>query len=198
LASSTREHQSPDWLPPIRNADLLIGFQQSDPTSPPFPSWQPIEPIRRSAFPIQTEISLLQKTVGEGTFIETIWPGMAHWISHLHRGIMEVGARYPFMRYGTDWLAFAHIIIAIFFLGVLRDPVRNIWAIQAGMIACVLVIPLAMVCGPIRGIPFYWRLIDCSFGVFGILPLWIVYGWIRRIEASAPQPAQAAEPPHPA
>jgi hypothetical protein len=25
--------------------------------------------------------------------------------------------------------------------------------------------------GPLRGIPFYWRLIDCSFGVAALLPL---------------------------
>jgi hypothetical protein len=53
------ERQSPDWLPPIRNANLLIGFQQSDPTSPPFSSWQPIEPIRRSAFPAALVFLLL-------------------------------------------------------------------------------------------------------------------------------------------
>jgi hypothetical protein len=40
------------------------------------------------------------------------------------------------------------------------------------MIACVAIIPLAFICGPIRQIPFYWRLIDCSFGVFGIIPLY--------------------------
>ena len=27
--------------------------------------------------------------------------------------------------YGTDWLAFAHITIAVAFLGPLKDPVRN-------------------------------------------------------------------------
>jgi len=85
--------------------------------------------------------------------------------------VMEASERYPFLFYGTDWLAFGHLVIAIAFLGPLRDPVRNIWVIEWGMIACVLVIPTAMLCGPIRGIPFWWRLIDCSFGIFGILPL---------------------------
>ena len=85
--------------------------------------------------------------------------------------VTEANERYPFLFYGTDWLAFGHLVIAIVFLGPLRDPVRNIWVIEWGMIACVLVIPTAMLCGPIRGIPFWWRLIDCSFGIFGILPL---------------------------
>ena len=49
------------------------------------------------------------------------------------------------------------------------------------MIACVLVIPLALVCGPKRGIPFYWQLIDCSFGVGGLLVLAMVYKMIRGI-----------------
>jgi len=30
-----------------------------------------------------------------------------------------------------------------------------------------------MACDPLRGIPPYWQLIDCSFGVFGIIPLWL-------------------------
>lgn len=86
------------------------------------------------------------------------------------------------MSYGTDWLAFAHIVIAVVFIGPLKDPVRNVWVIQFGMIACILIIPLALICGPIRQIPFYWQLIDCSFGVIGIIPLYKCYQLIRRLE----------------
>ena len=107
------------------------------------------------------------------------------WLRHVHAGVSDTWTRYPFIPYGTDWLAFAHIVLAVFFFGPWKDPVRNIWVIEAGMIACLLVIPLAMIMGPIRGIPFWWRLVDCSFGVFGI----ILLGWIRReilaIEASS-------------
>jgi hypothetical protein len=85
------------------------------------------------------------------------------------------------MFYGTDWLAFAHIVIAIAFIGPLRDPVKNVWVVQFGMIACVLVIPTALICGQIRGVPFYWRLIDCSFGVIGIIPLWLSRCCIQRL-----------------
>jgi hypothetical protein len=53
----------------------------------------------------------------------------------------------------------------------LKNPVKNIWVVEFGLIACVSVIPLALICGHIRGIPFPWRLIDCSFGVFGFIPL---------------------------
>ena len=84
--------------------------------------------------------------------------------------------------YGFDWLAFAHIIIAVLFYGVIKDPVRNIWIIQFGMIACVLVIPFAFVMGYFRGIPIWWRLIDCSFGVFGIIPLWLAHHKIIELQ----------------
>jgi hypothetical protein len=39
------------------------------------------------------------------------------------------------------------------------------------MIACLLIIPFALVVGSFREIPFGWRLIDCSFGIFGLIPL---------------------------
>lgn len=81
------------------------------------------------------------------------------------------------------------VVIAVAFIGPLRDPVRNIWVIQFGMIACVAVIPLALIAGGIRGIPLGWQLIDISFGVIGIVPLIIVYRLIRRLERErlAPQ-----------
>ena len=39
------------------------------------------------------------------------------------------------------------------------------------VISGVTAFRLALICGPLRGIPVYWRLIDCSFGVIGIIPL---------------------------
>ncbi|MDR1493168.1 MAG: hypothetical protein LBT05_10655 [Planctomycetaceae bacterium] len=61
----------------------------------------------------------------------------------------------------------ARIVIAISFPG----PVRNIRVIHYAMIACIGILPLSFICGLIRGIPFGWQLIDCSFDVFGIIPL---------------------------
>lgn len=109
------------------------------------------------------------------------WPAMALWITRLHRGLEETASRYPFVLYGTDWLGFAHLMIAVAFIGPLKDPVRNLWVVEFGMIACVLVIPLALIMGPIRGIPVFWRMIDCSFGVVGILPLWLARRDIVRL-----------------
>ncbi len=136
-----------------------------------------------TAFPLVIEVNVLEKIMGRGSSIETIWPEMAHWISFVRQGIIETNANYPFMLYGTDWLGFAHITIAISFIGPLRDPVRNIWGVQFGMIACLLLIPLALICGPARGIPFFWTLIDCSFGIVGIIPLVVAYRYIKRIIA---------------
>jgi hypothetical protein len=55
--------------------------------------------------------------------------------------------------------------------GPYRDLVRNKWIITFGLIACGGVIPLALIAGHVRGIPTAWRLIDCSFGIFGAIPL---------------------------
>ena len=55
------------------------------------------------------------------------------------------------------------------------------------MIACALVIPLALIAGLIRGIPFFWRVIDCSFGVVGIIPLWLARRAIRRVATASPR-----------
>ncbi|WP_330332897.1 hypothetical protein OHS33_26460 [Streptomyces sp. NBC_00536] len=116
------------------------------------------------------------------------------WLRRVGDGLNRADADYPFLLYGTDWLAFAHLVIAVFFYGVHRDPVRNIWIVEAGMIACAGIVPLALVCGPIRGIPFWWSVIDMSFGAFGVIPLLVLRRMIKRLEAmdGAPEVAVAA------
>lgn len=135
-----------------------------------------------TAFPLNWELELLHNTIGEGTTIEKTFPGFSFWITKVHNGLAETYQKYPFIAYGTDWLAFAHIVIAVAFIGPIRDPLKNVWVVEFGIIACIMVIPLAMICGPIRQIPFYWRLIDCSFGVLGIIPLLIVRKHIKALE----------------
>jgi hypothetical protein len=138
-----------------------------------------------TAFPLLWELNLLCSWLGLGNAASPVGhSGLAYWLLAVREGLQETYARYPFMAYGTDWLAFAHWVIAVFFIGPLIDPVRNRWVLQAGMIACVMVVPLALICGPIRGIPPGWRLIDCSFGIFGILPLWWVHKLARKLESA--------------
>ena len=48
--------------------------------------------------------------------------------------------------------------IAIAFIGAWRDPVRNKRLFQFGMMACVAVVPWALMFGAVRGIPLGWRL----------------------------------------
>lgn len=59
-------------------------------------------------------------------------PGLAWWLSHMYEGLDGSCGNYPFLAYGTDWLAFAHLVIAIAFWGPLKDPVKNIWVVEFG------------------------------------------------------------------
>jgi hypothetical protein len=129
-----------------------------------------------TAFPIETELAFLARH-------SSIFPDfMQGWVTKVYLAVKTTNENYPYLSYGTDWLAFGHLVIAMAFVGPLKDPVKNIWVIQFGMIACVMVFPLAFIAGPIRGIPVYWRLIDCCFGIFGIMPLYIVYKDIKKLE----------------
>lgn len=111
--------------------------------------------------------------------------GLTGWVVRVRDGLNDTYAKYPFIAYGTDWLAFGHLMIALVFVGALRDPVRNAWLFDFAMIACVLVIPFALIFGGVRGIPIYWRLIDCAFGVFGIIPVWLCRGWVKELQKPA-------------
>jgi hypothetical protein len=138
-----------------------------------------------TAFPLLKELEMLASLLGiarDG--VPADYSGFQHWIALIREGLRETYAKYPFIGYGTDWLAFGHIVIALFFLPVYRDPMRYSGNLRVGVIACFLVIPLALICGPIRGIPFYWQLVDCSFGVLGILPLLFALHLIRRLSAA--------------
>lgn len=104
------------------------------------------------------------------------------WLERVHDALVQTQSQYPFLFYGTDWLAFGHFVIAIAFVGALKDPVRNRWLFDFGLIACALVIPWALVFGAVRGIPFWWRLIDCSFGIFGFVPVWLCRIWAKELD----------------
>jgi hypothetical protein len=98
----------------------------------------------------------------------------------------RIQALTPLLRHRL--VGFGHFAIALAFIGALRDPVRNIWLFTFGMIACALVVPYAFVFGALRGIPFWWRLIDCSFGVVGIIPLWLCRTWSKELESQPRRP----------
>ncbi|KJS59279.1 membrane protein [Streptomyces rubellomurinus] len=138
-----------------------------------------------TAFPLETESRwLVEFASGPAAPVTDHFPAVTAWFEQVHQGIVETDERYPFLAYGTDWLAFAHLVIAAAFWGPIKDPVRNIWVIRWAVIACGAVVPLALFCGPLRGIPVLWRFIDMSFGVLGAIPLLMVLRALRPLERS--------------
>ncbi len=136
-----------------------------------------------TAIPVQTQFDWLLACLGPDFGRSGLVPEfVAKWLAIAYAGISKTTAQAPFVWYGTDWLAFGHVAIAVSFIGALRDPVRNRWSYQSGMLVCAAVVPWAMVFGALRGIPLWWRLIDCSSGVFGIVPVWLCWRWSGELE----------------
>lgn len=122
-----------------------------------------------TAIPVEWELShLLAFLVPDNRLVQLL--------NNVLQAVKETNGRFPFLMYGYDWLAFAHFIIAILFIGVIRNPVKNIWVVEFGLIACFLLIPFAIIFSAVRGLPFWWSLIDSGFGVFGMIPLF----WVRN------------------
>lgn len=140
-----------------------------------------------TAIPLEWELGLVANWFNIPVDPAQATSGFAVWIARVRAALIDTNAQYPFIAYGLDWLAFGHIVIAIAFIGALRDPVRNVWLFQFGMIACVLVIPWAFIFGEVRGIPIGWRVIDSLFGIIGFFPMWLCAKWAKELEErSAP------------
>lgn len=136
-----------------------------------------------TAFPLVGELKILTSLLGINPDIPANeYAGFSHWIATVNEGLIDANKNHPFLFYGTDWLAFAHIVIAIAFIGLYRKPITNRWLIYWAMIACVCIIPLAVICGNIREIPWFWILIDCSFGVFGLIPLYVLHRYVNTLK----------------
>ena len=136
-----------------------------------------------SAILMEPTVKFVEGIAGDGSRIGAASPELAAWITDVYHGVRNTGREYPFLFYGTDWLAFGHLAIAVIFLAPLRRPARNLPIIHAGMIACLLVIPWALFFGPIRDVPFFWQLIDCSFGVAGLIALLFARRYTRKLIA---------------
>lgn len=134
-----------------------------------------------TAIPLQWELSLSMSVIAKAAQWGISVPSFSEWILRINEGVQNGYGQYPFLAYGTDWLAFGHVAIALAFLGPLRDPIKNSWVIEFGMIACLLVIPWTLIFGKMREIPFFWQLIDMSFGILGIIPLWVARQSILRL-----------------
>lgn len=69
-----------------------------------------------TAIALETELAVLERLVGQGN------DGFAGWIHRVAEALRETNAKFPFLAYGTDWLAFGHLVIAVAFIGAWRDP----------------------------------------------------------------------------
>ena len=136
-----------------------------------------------TAIPLRFELNILNSIAGEETVVEEIAPLLSSWISLVHRTIEDLYQEYASLGYGYDWLAFGHFVIAIAFMGAVKDPIRNRWVIEFGMIACVLIIPYALILGHIRSVPMLWRYIDMLFGILGIIPLYFARKMTLELES---------------
>ena len=100
----------------------------------------------------------------------------------MYFGLQQTYSRFPFFGYATDWLAFGHFVIGGFFILPFIDPIPYRGVLHVGVAACAGVIVTALICGPIRGIPFFWTLIDCAFGIIGAIPLFYCLYLTNRME----------------
>src|SRR3954469_8370811 len=91
-----------------------------------------------TAFPLHTELKFIldSNMFADGSVIQ-------QWLLKVFTGIDETKEKYPFIFYGFDWLAFAHFVSAVLFIGVYQHPVRNRWIIQWAIITCIAVLPFA-------------------------------------------------------
>ncbi|MEZ5358440.1 MAG: hypothetical protein R3F48_06370 [Candidatus Zixiibacteriota bacterium] len=132
-------------------------------------------------WPAAAELNILLNSIWGNA---PVTGGLHGFLVQARDGIIATAGQYPFLLYTGDWLAFAHIVLAILFVGAARDPVRNKWIVQFGLICCALVPVLAAVCIPMRGIPWFWFWIDFAFAPLAAAPLWIALRGIRRIESA--------------
>ncbi|MCI0745945.1 MAG: hypothetical protein L0Y58_11110 [Verrucomicrobia subdivision 3 bacterium] len=135
-----------------------------------------------TTFALETEMKALATLIDGDSAV-------ARWVARIRDALVDTNAKYPFLAYGTDWLAFAHLVIALAFLGPMYDPIKNSWVVDWGMIACIVLVPFALIAGHVRGIPMGWRLIDCCFGIAAFIPLWLCRRYIRELESQPPASA---------
>ncbi|MEO8711947.1 MAG: hypothetical protein ABI405_07495 [Parafilimonas sp.] len=129
-----------------------------------------------SAIPLISELNiLLSKPDALPAFLRDWWV-------YVNKGVNETTRNYPFMRYGFDWLAFAHFLIAIAFIGPLKDPVKNEWIISWGMIASILSALMALGWERVRGIPLWWSCIDAAIAIAAFILLWFCSRWIQQLK----------------
>jgi len=87
-----------------------------------------------------------------------------------------------FQLYALKWLAYAHIVIALAFIGPLRDPIKNIWVIEFGIIVSLLSLPTTFILGHQSAMPIWWSLTDYIFGIISAGLLLYIKHLINQLE----------------
>ena len=133
---------------------------------------------------VEVETAFFVKHLGPGTAMEQKLPIVSEWIENLYISVKETYTNYPAIAYCMDWLSYACVVFAIFMIGAIKDPVKNIWIIQAYMLACLLAAALPFIAGPFREIPIFWRFLDGSLGVIGFFVLLMPYKLTKSLASS--------------
>ncbi|MFT4522479.1 MAG: hypothetical protein ACI8ZN_001429 [Bacteroidia bacterium] len=101
-----------------------------------------------TAFFIPQGVALIAKVA------PSLHPSLSGWLLEVNVSVIKIDEDHNFIWYGTDWMAFAHLLFALLFYGVWKNPVRNKWLVHFGIMACLLIFPTAFIAGHLRGIPF--------------------------------------------
>lgn len=133
-----------------------------------------------TTFPLMWEVNILNNWLGDPSDLSTI-PEVSGFISHIYEGVNLVHQQYPFFLYGLDWLGFAHIAIALAFLGPIRQPLEHYWVVEWAILVCLICVPAILFFGYIREMPLFWSLIDSVFPLIALVPLCIAFKDIRSL-----------------
>jgi hypothetical protein len=129
-----------------------------------------------SAIPLRTEVNILLSNP------DALPQFLRDWLTYVNKGVNETSNNYSFMRYGFDWLGFAHLLIAIAFIGPLKDPIKNEWIVRWGMIASILSVLMAFGWERMRAIPLWWSFVDASIAIVAFFILWLCNRWIKELK----------------
>jgi hypothetical protein len=129
-----------------------------------------------SALPLRTELDVLLSQP------EHLPKFLLDWWTYVRQGVYETSDKYNFMRYGFDWLSFAHLMIAIAFIGPLRNPIKNQWVVKWGMIVAASSIVMAFGWERMRDIPVWWSFIDAGISYVAFVVLWFCNRWIEKLK----------------
>lgn len=75
-----------------------------------------------TAFPLRHELNFVHSVLLKIFPSATPDGGFVWWIDRVHFAINETYRAWPFLGYGTDWLAFGHLVIALFSSGRCATP----------------------------------------------------------------------------